>query len=306
MIEKSLGSVARVVLPPAKSLDYQHMTPTLTRLVSDEKGHLKLDELENVPQLPNTVRLQTGDVIVRYIEGRMRVYRVGDIGDRVIGFGSANAALVRSTDPEVSNDYLAVVIGSRGFARAFDKLGGVVMRGPLTEMKKINFLVLPAEKQATVVQLAANVAKLQQHQRKSNELLDQMVDAVLQEMRKKREIELGLREPTAEEKAKEEKKHLAAAAARLPEAEEKQLPVIQLHDDRETLRLLDGKYELVVKKNGGMEALRNGEPWRDLAGDNLVYGLFAHIQELEQALKVARAAAAQVQRKKHDNEELSP
>lgn len=39
-----------------------------------------------------------------------------------------------------------------------------------------------------------------------------------------------------------------------------------------------GKYTVVVEENGGLSALRNGEPWQDLTGNKLVYCLAAELQ----------------------------
>ncbi len=39
------------------------------------------------------------------------------------------------------------------------------------------------------------------------------------------------------------------------------------------IKLAGGKYELVVPDGGGMHALRHGEAWRDLTGDNLIFEL---------------------------------
>ena len=48
--------------------------------------------------------------------------------------------------------------------------------------------------------------------------------------------------------------------------------------------LLDGKYT-VINENGILKALRYGEPWRDLIGDNLISALVDYIEELEQQVK---------------------
>jgi len=39
--------------------------------------------------------------------------------------------------------------------------------------------------------------------------------------------------------------------------------------------LEDGKYTYLLDDIGGQQALRYGEPWRDLTGDKFVYGLAA-------------------------------
>jgi hypothetical protein len=52
------------------------------------------------------------------------------------------------------------------------------------------------------------------------------------------------------------------------------------------LELSDGKYTILY--NGStpfqFEALRNGEPWRDLVGDNLVLALVHRIIDLQEEL----------------------
>lgn len=48
------------------------------------------------------------------------------------------------------------------------------------------------------------------------------------------------------------------------------------------IRLADGKYRLLQNDDGtGLRALRYGEEWRDLTGDNLVSELGHRIEELE-------------------------
>ncbi len=49
----------------------------------------------------------------------------------------------------------------------------------------------------------------------------------------------------------------------------------------ESIILCEGKYAILRKDNGSLEALRYGEPWRDLVGDNLVSALFDRVIELE-------------------------
>ena len=46
----------------------------------------------------------------------------------------------------------------------------------------------------------------------------------------------------------------------------------------------DGKYTLILHDNYSMDALRYGEPWRDLTGDNLVYCMLAEILRLQEQL----------------------
>jgi hypothetical protein len=52
-----------------------------------------------------------------------------------------------------------------------------------------------------------------------------------------------------------------------------------------TVTVGDGKYSVVVRSDGGMHALRNGEAWRDLTGDKLVYCLTAEVQRLRELLE---------------------
>ncbi len=59
------------------------------------------------------------------------------------------------------------------------------------------------------------------------------------------------------------------------------------------LILEGGKYEVIFDK-GKLTALRWGEPWRDLTGDNLVLSMVQEIARLKTDLA---ALAIQVQRK---------
>ncbi|CUB28335.1 hypothetical protein [Bacillus cereus] len=49
------------------------------------------------------------------------------------------------------------------------------------------------------------------------------------------------------------------------------------------IKLLDGKYTVVneLSDGGGLHALRYGETWRNLAGDNLILAMFHEIEELQ-------------------------
>lgn len=51
------------------------------------------------------------------------------------------------------------------------------------------------------------------------------------------------------------------------------------------LDLEDGKYTVVLHENGRLEALRHGEPWRELSGDNLVYWLAVELLSARKALR---------------------
>ena len=53
----------------------------------------------------------------------------------------------------------------------------------------------------------------------------------------------------------------------------------------------DGKYA-VISENGRQQALRHGEPWRDLTGDNLIYWMMVEIERLRAELAAAQQQAA--------------
>ncbi|MDF1510704.1 hypothetical protein PZE06_21445 [Robertmurraya sp. DFI.2.37] len=57
----------------------------------------------------------------------------------------------------------------------------------------------------------------------------------------------------------------------------------------EKIELNDGKYTVVNELNSGGKfyALRHGEEWRSLAGDNLVLAMFHKIEELSEKLSQA-------------------
>lgn len=46
----------------------------------------------------------------------------------------------------------------------------------------------------------------------------------------------------------------------------------------------DGKYTIQCDGDGGMRALRYGQPWRDLTGDGMVLALVQEIQSLREQL----------------------
>jgi len=48
----------------------------------------------------------------------------------------------------------------------------------------------------------------------------------------------------------------------------------------ERIDLNDGKYS-VINDDGRLTALRHGEPWRNLSGDNLIYWMFVEIVSLK-------------------------
>ncbi len=54
----------------------------------------------------------------------------------------------------------------------------------------------------------------------------------------------------------------------------------------ESIKLYNGKYEVILNETKPFvfKALRHGEEWRDLTGDNLVLQMFFRIQELEEEI----------------------
>lgn len=53
-------------------------------------------------------------------------------------------------------------------------------------------------------------------------------------------------------------------------------------DNIESLEIYDGKYKVIVNNDEHtFKALRYGEEWRNLTGDNLVRAMFSEIQELQ-------------------------
>lgn len=53
--------------------------------------------------------------------------------------------------------------------------------------------------------------------------------------------------------------------------------------------LLDGKYTVIHDNWRGLRALRYGEEWRNLAGDNLVMAMAQEIEELQGKLSEAES-----------------
>lgn len=50
------------------------------------------------------------------------------------------------------------------------------------------------------------------------------------------------------------------------------------------LDIAEGKYTLLFDK-GEMKALRYGEPWRDITGDNLIYWMWVEIETLKDKIE---------------------
>jgi len=56
---------------------------------------------------------------------------------------------------------------------------------------------------------------------------------------------------------------------------------------KESIKLDNGEYEVILDQDGSnfnFHALRYGEQWRDLIGDNLILAMFYKIQDLEDKL----------------------
>lgn len=54
------------------------------------------------------------------------------------------------------------------------------------------------------------------------------------------------------------------------------------------ITIADGKYTVIFDQ-GNLSALRYGEPWRDLTGDNLIYWMMVEIERLREAHQQAYA-----------------
>lgn len=63
----------------------------------------------------------------------------------------------------------------------------------------------------------------------------------------------------------------------------------------EHIHVADEKYTVVIHPNGGLEALRYGEKWRDLTGDKLVYCLAYELQEVRRDILFLREAYNKMQ-----------
>lgn len=57
----------------------------------------------------------------------------------------------------------------------------------------------------------------------------------------------------------------------------------------EKISVCDGKYHVVIGDKGELSALRYGEPWQDLTGNNLVYWLAVELRQAREALAAATA-----------------
>lgn len=71
---------------------------------------------------------------------------------------------------------------------------------------------------------------------------------------------------------------------------DQETPAAEAKDD--VLVVVDGgKYTVVIPANGGLHALRYGEPWRDLTGDNLVFNLAWELNEARAEIAALKASA---------------
>lgn len=63
---------------------------------------------------------------------------------------------------------------------------------------------------------------------------------------------------------------------------------------RDMLRIsvADGKYTVVQDASGRLSALRYGEPWRNLVGDNLVHALACEVEELRAEVEKLKQQAS--------------
>lgn len=61
---------------------------------------------------------------------------------------------------------------------------------------------------------------------------------------------------------------------------------------RAPIILNNGEYTIREKPNGCLEALRYGEPWRDLTGDNLILALADRMEAFDELLIAAQRALA--------------
>lgn len=52
------------------------------------------------------------------------------------------------------------------------------------------------------------------------------------------------------------------------------------------VEVAQGKYTIIYYKDGKMEALRCGEKWRDLVGDNLIYNLAWELNDARDKIEI--------------------
>jgi hypothetical protein len=61
--------------------------------------------------------------------------------------------------------------------------------------------------------------------------------------------------------------------------------------EQQEITVADGKYTVVIKETGGMEALRYGEPWRELTGDGLIYALASELADARAVIESFKDSA---------------
>lgn len=57
-----------------------------------------------------------------------------------------------------------------------------------------------------------------------------------------------------------------------------------MSEQRLNVSVDNGKYTVIMEADGSLYALRHGEPWQDLCGNNLVYFLAAELEEARRQL----------------------
>ena len=60
--------------------------------------------------------------------------------------------------------------------------------------------------------------------------------------------------------------------------------------NRLEVSLSDGKYTVIQNADGALKALRYGEEWQDLTGNNLVLALAHEVDRLRDGLKILKVA----------------
>ncbi|MEO3931420.1 hypothetical protein WMO79_01215 [Micrococcaceae bacterium Sec7.4] len=63
-------------------------------------------------------------------------------------------------------------------------------------------------------------------------------------------------------------------------------------DDSNSVVIEDGKYTITGIETGRLEALRYGEPWRDLVGDKFILNMAQEIQRLRAELAAVNGQAS--------------
>lgn len=66
----------------------------------------------------------------------------------------------------------------------------------------------------------------------------------------------------------------------------------------------DGKYSVLHENGAGLRAYRYGEPWRELAGDNLVFAMANKIEEAEKKALTPAEQSFLLGLLKHEREDI--